>query len=326
MKFTAALISALLVAGFSSGAGAGPIADAAGRAEALQAEGKTVEALDALNEAVDSVWTQAPLAFRKVVLVESSEGFGEYVERSDRVFRPDEQMNIYVEPVGFGYGASGAAAAINFDVDVSIENLTGQVLGEAKDVFQFSADTYPNRREFAMTLGFGAPYYRPGDYKVIFTVRDRNSAKSGNFEIPFTLTTPGAAGAEADSAAPPADEAAGGNAASDAPPQEESAATIPDAAQESGSEASENGAANMQGSGGAADQSSDQSGAAAAPLQEPTPEAEPQPGAAPEDGSEASTLPAPMDGQSESGQVETGSGDHKGAGAGESGSGETKAQ
>lgn len=190
MRVKAVCLSALVALSWASLAAAGPIVEAAERAETLQAEGKAVEALDALNEAIDSVWREAPLAFRRVVLVESAEGFGQFQERSDRVFRPDEEIRVYVEPVGYGYGASGDAASIDFNVDLAIENTTGQVLGEAENVFEFSTETYPDRREFGMTLIVQAPYVRPGDYKAIFTVRDGNSDKSGTFEVPFTVAPP----------------------------------------------------------------------------------------------------------------------------------------
>ena len=212
MKLKAACLSALLCMSVSSLAEAGPVVDAAARAEALQAEGKTVEALDALNSAVDEVWNAAPLAFRQVVLVESSDGFGEYVERADRVFRPDDTMMIYVEPVAFGYNTSGPTATIDLDVDVAIENMTGQVLNEGKNLIEFSTETSPRRRELGMTLSLGAPYLRPGDYKAVFTVRDRNTGKSGTFEVPFTLTFPAAA--EAPQPGGVGAAAAGGRAAS----------------------------------------------------------------------------------------------------------------
>ena len=204
MKLKAGCLSALVFMSVSTIAAAGPIADAAMRAEALQAEGKTVEALDSLNAAIDTVWTQAPLAFRKVVLVESSDGFGRYVERADRVFRPDEPMTIYVEPVAFGYGGSGPATTVDLDVDLAIENSTGQVLTEAKNLVEFSSEASPGRRELALTLTLQAPYLRPGDYRAIFNVRDRNSGKSGSFDLPFTLTLPASAG---DPDAPDAPEA-----------------------------------------------------------------------------------------------------------------------
>ena len=75
---------------------------------------------------------------------------------------------------------------IAFKADLAIENTTGQVLGEAKDVFSISTPSAPDRREFSMTLSFGAPFLRPGEYKALFTVHDQNSDKSGTFEVPFT--------------------------------------------------------------------------------------------------------------------------------------------
>ena len=56
------LVGALLL---GSAAAAGPVVDAATEAEALQAEGKTVEALDALNGAIGALWDESPLAFRR---------------------------------------------------------------------------------------------------------------------------------------------------------------------------------------------------------------------------------------------------------------------
>ncbi len=190
MKLWAASLSALLVIGSATYAVAGPAVDAATRAEALAAEGKTAEALDALSEAMDALCASSPLAFRKVVVVDSSGGYGVYSERADKTFKPDEKMMVYVEPVCFGHGGSGASTTIGFTADLSIENTTGQVLGEAKDVFSVSTPSTPAKREFSMTLSFGVPFLRPGDYKAMFTVHDQNSDKSGTFEVPFTITLP----------------------------------------------------------------------------------------------------------------------------------------
>ena len=190
MKFKAAPLSALLIAWSASFAAAGPAVDAATRAEALVVEGKTAEALDALAAAMDAICEASPLAFRKVAVVDSSGGYGVYSERADKTFKPDEKMMVYVEPICFGYGGSGAATTIGFTADLAIENTTGQVLGEAKDVFSLSTPSTPGKREFSMTLSFGVPFLRPGDYKAIFTVRDQNSDKSGTFEVPFTITLP----------------------------------------------------------------------------------------------------------------------------------------
>src|SRR3954453_20239005 len=118
MNLKAAVWSAVVVLSCSSVAGAGPIVDAAQKAEALQGQGKTVEALQALDEAVGPLWTAAPLAFRKVVLVNSAGAMGPYDERPDRSFRPDETLKVYVEPIGYGYGGSGGQGKIGFKADL----------------------------------------------------------------------------------------------------------------------------------------------------------------------------------------------------------------
>ena len=186
MKIRAAGLTTILVAAafLSSFAIAGPAIDAATRAEALVVEGKTAEALDALSEAMDALCAASPLAFGRVVVVDSSEGYGVYSERMNKTFKPDEKLLVYVEPVCLAEGANGA---LGFKADLAIENTTGQVLGEAKDVFTISTS---KRRDFSTTLSFGVPYLRPGEYKAAFTVHDQNSDKTGTFEVPFSIGLP----------------------------------------------------------------------------------------------------------------------------------------
>src|SRR3712207_5810455 len=77
MKFCAAFVS-LTVLSWTGQALAGPVVDAAQRSESLLAEGKPVEALAALDQAVDAAWEASPLVFRKAMLVEESSGFARY--------------------------------------------------------------------------------------------------------------------------------------------------------------------------------------------------------------------------------------------------------
>lgn len=190
MNVKAACLSALLVIGVSSMAAAGPVADAAMRAEELQAQGKTVEALEALDEAIDRIWTEAPLAFRKVALIESEGPAADAAERSDHTFRPDDKLRVRVEPVGYAASSAGSNAKIAFKIDLLVENDTGQVFSDEKDVFTVESEGSAGRRYFSMTLAFGVPYVRPGEYKATFNVRDQNSSKSGSFEVPFTVAAP----------------------------------------------------------------------------------------------------------------------------------------
>jgi hypothetical protein len=165
----------------------------------------------ALDDAVNTIWVESPLLFRDVTLVEAGDENGS-AERTNRLFQPDETLRVRVEPVGYGYGGSGDRVKIGFSGDLSMENATGQILAEAKDLFSVSVDSVPGNRHFDMTISFVVPYVRPGEYTARFTVRDQNSPKSGAFDVPFTVAAPmaghGAPAADASMAGAPAGEPA----------------------------------------------------------------------------------------------------------------------
>lgn len=188
MHIKTAGLTALLVLSWSSFAAAGPLVDAAAQAEMLEADGKTVEALDTLNLAAASVWQAGPLAFRTVAVVDSASGYGFYESRADATFKPDEKLTVYVEPVGFGYGTG----SVGFTADLALANAEGQVLSESSGLYSISTPFAAGRREFYMTFAFEVPYLRPGEYTATFTVHDANSDKSGSFEVPLTVALPSA--------------------------------------------------------------------------------------------------------------------------------------
>jgi hypothetical protein len=205
MKRCAAFVPALVVALLGTGVQvqAGPIVESAQRAEALSGEGKHLEALAALGEAVDQAWNASPLLIRKAILVDQTSGFGRYEPRTSEEVTADERLTIYVEPVGFAFGKAGDNYATALAVDVAIQNTTGQVLVEVRDLFTLRTEAREKQREFSMAMRHPIPYLRPGKYAGVYTVRDLNSDKSASFEIPFTVVA-GAATPEA--AVPPASE------------------------------------------------------------------------------------------------------------------------
>jgi len=185
---------ALALAAAASPAGAGPIAEAGARAEAASAAGRTVEALDALEAAIDEVWRASPLAFRTVQLVEEAQAYGRFTPvPPGREYQPGDIVKVYVEPVGFGYGEANGERLVRLNADLAIRNARGQVLAEGRDVFRIETRLPAAQRQFFMTLSFAAPELRGGDYTAAFTVRDANSDKTGSFEVPFRIAPEGAA-------------------------------------------------------------------------------------------------------------------------------------
>jgi hypothetical protein len=181
----AALIATAI---FSHAAIAGAASDAAERAEALMEQGQTMAAYSAFNTAIHSFWEASPLAFRKSVLVERAEGFGDYDMRANSDFRSGDTFTVYAEPVGFGIGRSSGQYEIGFNADFRIENTKGQVLAGSEDLFSVTHRSRSQNRDFNMTLSLVIPNLKPGAYVGVFTVKDQVSHKTGQFRVPFNIT------------------------------------------------------------------------------------------------------------------------------------------
>ncbi|HEX2255926.1 MAG TPA: hypothetical protein VHG92_04340 [Afifellaceae bacterium] len=173
---------------FAAGAAvAGPVVEAAERAEELADAGEPVRALEALDEAVAVVWQQAPLGLRTWAIVDEVGGYGIYDPREEAVFRPGETMRVYLEPVGFVYASQGDMHEVGLSADLAIETPRGQIIVEAKDLFSMAWQSRNRIRELPVTFAFRVPELVPDEYRATFTVRDRNSEKTGEFSVPFRV-------------------------------------------------------------------------------------------------------------------------------------------
>jgi hypothetical protein len=184
-RFNLAL-AAWLVAATSSFSG--EITDAAAKAEALLGEEKFQESLAALDAAREAIWQKAPLTFGKTLFVVSDPGgYGVYDLRDNNEFKPGEQLVIYTEPQGYGHGRDGAIYLLNLKLDFEIKSKAGESLAKQEN---FSAWTLRSRvanREFMGKVTYNFTGIEPGEYEVVTTVRDQNSAKTGSFTMPFKI-------------------------------------------------------------------------------------------------------------------------------------------
>lgn len=186
VRFLAAFSACAMMA--ASTASAGPILDDARAAEALLAEGKAVEALASVEAAFNAAWDAAPLGFSEATFVTGEPaGFGIYDARPSTAFHPDEQLLVYAEPFGFGYGKEGDLFKIDFAADFELRTAKGQIL-HAQEGFA-SLDKLSRRRnkEFQVFIVYNFKGLKPGDYVLSTKLHDRNSPKSGEFELPFTI-------------------------------------------------------------------------------------------------------------------------------------------
>jgi hypothetical protein len=183
------ILAGLLVIFWSVGfAAADDIADKANAAEALAANGKYVEALDALDAAATAVWDKTPLSFRRTLWVaEPPGGFGAYNPRETNVYDSGADMILYAEPIGFGWQKSGDIWKTDIAVDLTIKEKDGKVLFSQKDFQKLVIASRVRNREFMARFTYTLTGIASGEYSAETTLRDAVSGKSGMFALPFVI-------------------------------------------------------------------------------------------------------------------------------------------
>jgi hypothetical protein len=182
------LAGLLLAASLAGSAPAGEIADKAAQAESLAADGKHLEAIDALNQAAASLWDKSPLSFRKVVWVaEPPSGFGVYNPRETNVYKAGDDMIAYAELVGHGWKKVGDIWQIDLAADVIVKTKDGKRIYSQKDFSKMGVSSRVRNREFMTRFTFTLDGMSAGDYIVDVMLRDLVSGKNGMFSLPFVI-------------------------------------------------------------------------------------------------------------------------------------------
>ncbi len=185
LRFLAAFSACVMAA---STALAGQILDDAKAAEALLADGKAVEALASLEAAFNTAWDAAPLGFSEATFVTGKPaGFGIYATRPNSVFQPDEQMLVYAEPFGYGFGKEGDLFKIDFTADFELRTPRGQILHSQEGFASLDMVSRRRNKEFQVYIVYNFKGLKPGDYILVTKLSDRNSNKKGEFELPLTI-------------------------------------------------------------------------------------------------------------------------------------------
>ena len=183
-----ALIGMLLGIALAAPASAADLVAKAGEAQDLAAQGKYIEAIDALGQATDSLWEQAPLTFRRTLWVAAPpNGFGAYNPRETNIYAAGDQMIIYAEPVGFGWEKTGDLWQMNMAVDLAIKSKDGEVLLTKEDFQKLSIASRVRNREFMTTLTLTLNGIPAGEYIADTTLRDQVTGKSGTMSLPFVI-------------------------------------------------------------------------------------------------------------------------------------------
>ena len=176
-----------LAIAFATAAFAGPIADKAGEAESLIGTGDAAGALGAFDAATEAFWEALPLQLRVAAFADSISGFANFAARPDGTpFHAGDTVQIYLEPVGYGFADEGGGTRVSLSVGTEIRQ-GDIVLGKTDDFGKFNwqgtGKNYAINAAISMTL----PELKPGDYVLLLTVKDDTSGKSATATLPFSI-------------------------------------------------------------------------------------------------------------------------------------------
>ena len=167
---------------------AGPIVDAAAKAEALADEGKRLDAVLAMDAAVARLWDKVQLTYIETLFVSARpKAYGVYDLRENNTFKAGEEMIVYTELIGYGYGRDEDYFTVLLKADMEVKSEAGKVLGGQKDFITLSHRSRVPAREFFAVIIYNFSDIAPGKYILTTKLKDQNSDQWASFDLPFEI-------------------------------------------------------------------------------------------------------------------------------------------
>ncbi len=182
----AIVVGCLLVPSGLLASGLTPILN---QAEAQYKKGDVISAASALRQALVVVYNHSKLKINKAVLVgKKPAGFGMIQRRANNIFKPNETIIIYVEPVGYHFAKKGDLYSFGVTADFIVTDVKGNVLGGKKGFGSWEITTRERPLfDFFMTLTYNFSGIRPGKYFLITTLHDKHGTSTATIKMPFVI-------------------------------------------------------------------------------------------------------------------------------------------
>ncbi len=108
--------------------------------------------------------------------------------REGSTFKRSEPLIIYAEPLGFGYGKDGELYVIDLGLDFIIKGADGSEVTRQENFGSLNMRSRVANKEFMAKLNYDFSGLPAGAYTVTTVLKDKNSPKTGEFTMDFTLT------------------------------------------------------------------------------------------------------------------------------------------
>lgn len=183
--FTAVCITLLSV----QVAGAGDLLAKAERAEKALDAGRSVAAITLMRSALIEAWKAAPLSIETAHFVtQPAEGYGIFNVRSDAVFASNEELLIYLEPVGFTWVQENGIYRSHLAADFELMSPGGKILAGQEDFGEFRFASMAHNTEYMANLTLSITGAPKDQYILKVTLRDLlNNNQQASVRMPFEI-------------------------------------------------------------------------------------------------------------------------------------------
>ena len=152
-------------------------------AEKSYLDGKKLEAVEQLKQAVLDIWNEVPLTIKNARLVEDTKT---YVTRKSNAFNSGEKIHINAEIFGYELKRVGEAYSIDITTDVYFLQ-RGDILAGQQNFGKFEFISPLPNTEFRLDLTYWFTDAPSGVYDVQTVVHDQNSGQSTTFTIQIEM-------------------------------------------------------------------------------------------------------------------------------------------
>jgi hypothetical protein len=143
--------------------------------------GSTTNATD-LNTAREqylTAWNSSGFHSQFDSFVNSAEGYGIYQEHKSNIFKPGEDIILYVEPVGFSHINNTRLYLINLTASIILSDTQGNILFGRENIPILNIVSHTQNTEMfgRLRVGQSSPF-PPGGYVITYILNDVPSGKS----------------------------------------------------------------------------------------------------------------------------------------------------
>lgn len=137
----------------------------------------------------EDAWRKLPMSTRNATFIsESPTGYGIYKIRETNVFKPEDELITYVEPLGYDWKPlPDGLVNMGFDSDFTIRNEQGKIVAHQPNFAQSIVQNHHRAREFYIEFTLSISEMPIGSYTLTYTIRDIASDKSTSFDQSFEI-------------------------------------------------------------------------------------------------------------------------------------------